>query len=150
MRDPISWSLPLGRFYGINVRIHWFFPFLIVGLILRAAFNKTDFPIPGQWIDMMMLLALLWGGFAAGAGYVLHNQDAGEIAAVRLVQATLRPGERLEVRAPPRVLVGKYSAIAHLVVPTGGQYLLAQGSELPANASVVGTAGQFTLYHLAP
>jgi hypothetical protein len=98
----------------------------------------------------LLLLALLWGGFAAGSGYVLRSQDAGEAAAVRLVQATLRPGDRLEVRVPPRVLVGKYSAIAQLVVPSGGNYLLALDGDAPVGSSVVGTAGQYTLYHIAP
>jgi stage IV sporulation protein FB len=84
MRDPISWSLPLGRFYGINVRVHLFFPFLILGLILRAAFHKTDFPIPGQWIDMTMLLTLLFGSvllheFGHCAGARLMDGDAHEV-----------------------------------------------------------------------
>jgi hypothetical protein len=103
-----------------------------------------------QLIAAMLLMVLLWGGFAAGAGYVLSNQPADEVAAVRLVQGTLHPGERLVVQAPPRISIGKYSAIAHLVAPSNGQYLLALGGAVPVGGTVVGTAGQYTLYRIAP
>ncbi len=98
----------------------------------------------------LLLLLFLWGGFAAGRDFVLRNQPPDEIAALRLAQATLRPGEQLAMRVPPRLTIAQYSAIAHLVVPDGGQYLLAEGGDAPAGSTVVGTAGQFTLYRLAP
>jgi hypothetical protein len=106
----------------------------------------------GRWLVVVsiLLLLFLWGGFATGTGYVLRNQPADEVAAVRLAQVALRPGERLIVRAPPRLTIGQYSALAHLVVPDGGQYLLALGGDAPAGSTVVGVAGQFTLYRLAP
>jgi hypothetical protein len=81
---------------------------------------------------------------------VLRSQPPDEVAALRLAQATLGSGEQLSIRVPPRSTVGQYSAIAHLVVPDRGQYLLALGGDAPAGSTVVGTAGQFTLYRLAP
>jgi len=75
------------------------------------------------------LLALLWGGFATGADYVLRpqpnavtpGQPADALGAAQLVLQTLQPGDRLIVRvAPgdePGLALGKYSAIAHLVAP---------------------------------
>jgi hypothetical protein len=87
-------------------------------------------------IVSLLLLALLWGNFRIGAGYVLGLRPANEAAAARaenrpeqpgqpadevgiiqLALATLGPGERLIVRADPAVPIGKYSAIAHLAVP---------------------------------
>jgi hypothetical protein len=87
-------------------------------------------------IVSLLLLALLWGNFRIGAGYVLRLRPANEAAAARaenrpeqpgqpadevgiiqLALATLLPGERLIVRADPAVPIGKYSAIAHLAVP---------------------------------
>jgi hypothetical protein len=109
--------------------------------------------VGGRWSVVgvsILLLLLLWGGFASGAGYVLRNQPADEVAAVRLAQSALRPGEHLMVRVPPRLTIGQYSGIAHLVAPDRGQYLLALGGDAPAGSTVVGTAGQFTLYRLAP
>jgi Zn-dependent protease len=57
MRDPLSWSFPLGRVFGITVRVHWLFPFVAFGLILRAAYKS---PIAGTWIDASMLMGLLF------------------------------------------------------------------------------------------
>jgi stage IV sporulation protein FB len=59
MQEFFRWSLPLGRFFGIPVRVHWLFPFVAAGLILQAALQKDV--IPGTWIDAMMLEALLFG-----------------------------------------------------------------------------------------
>jgi Zn-dependent protease len=58
MQDPFSWSFPLGRFFGIPVKVNVLFPIVAAGLILRAAFQK-DVPA-GSWIDATMLMALLF------------------------------------------------------------------------------------------
>ena len=57
MRDPFSWSFPIGRLFGISVRMHFLFPLVALGLILRV----TTKPFPaGTWTDMAMVLALLF------------------------------------------------------------------------------------------
>src|SRR5262245_43146936 len=66
MQDPFAWSFPFGRLFGITIRIHWLFPFVVLGLILQAAFYKppglTDYKIPeGRWIDAAILMLLLFG-----------------------------------------------------------------------------------------
>ena len=58
MRDPFSWSFPIGRMFGITVRIHFLFPLVCLGLILRVALQK-DTP-SGIWIDAAMVMALLF------------------------------------------------------------------------------------------
>src|SRR5262249_44663606 len=60
--DPMRWSLPLGRLFGINVRIHILFPIMALGLILRAAWQKDgkEWGPPGVWQDVAMVLALLF------------------------------------------------------------------------------------------
>jgi hypothetical protein len=112
----------------------------------------------------LVLLALLWGGFATGMAYVLGSQPADEVAAVRMVQTTLVPGDRLIVRVPARVALGKYSAIAQLALPapatdepaalhaTGAGYLLwsADVGPAPAVGPSLGTAGPYTLYRIGP
>jgi stage IV sporulation protein FB len=60
MRDPLSWSLPIGRLPGVTVRVHLLFPFVAGGLILRAAF-QTKPPLPeNAWIDAAVVMALLF------------------------------------------------------------------------------------------
>lgn len=112
----------------------------------------------------LLLIVLLWGGFATGVGTVLSGQPSDEVAAVQLVQETLRPGERLIVRVPARVALGKYSAIAHLELPvpptddpaalraTGADYLLwsSEAGAAPAVGATIGSAGVYTLYRVAP
>jgi len=58
MQDPFSWAFPLGRFFGIPVKVNVLFPIVAAGLILRAAFQKDVYA--GSWIDAAMLMALLF------------------------------------------------------------------------------------------
>ena len=57
MRDPFTWSFPLGQLFGITIRVHLLLPLVIVGLVARVAFD--DKAIPGTWIDAAMLMGLL-------------------------------------------------------------------------------------------
>lgn len=62
LSDPMRWSLPFGRVFGINIRVHILFPIVALGLILRVAFQKDGKePLPaGTWYDMAMLIGLLF------------------------------------------------------------------------------------------
>jgi Zn-dependent protease len=64
MHDPFAWSIPMGRVFGITIRIHWLFPFVALGLILRVAFYKPypEYKVPdGSWADAALLMAILFG-----------------------------------------------------------------------------------------
>jgi Zn-dependent protease len=58
MRDPLTWSFPLGRLFGINIRVHLFFPLVAIGLVLRVAFQKDVLPL--LWLEACVLMALLF------------------------------------------------------------------------------------------
>jgi Zn-dependent protease len=58
MRDLMSWSIPIGRMFGIQVRVHIMLPLVAIGLLLRTAFQKDV--IPNTWTDMLMLLGLMF------------------------------------------------------------------------------------------
>lgn len=58
MRDPMTWSLPLGQLFGVVVRVHFLFPIMAIGLILRTSFLK-DTPA-GLWVETAILLGLLF------------------------------------------------------------------------------------------
>src|SRR5437879_5022180 len=58
MRDPFSWSFPIGRVFGITVRVHILLIVVFLGLYLRVATNK-DFPA-GYGLDMLAILGLVF------------------------------------------------------------------------------------------
>src|SRR4051812_40426357 len=59
MRDPFLWSIPLGRLFGITIRVHLLFPLVALGLILRYAYQQNPAFEPGTWIDASVLSGLL-------------------------------------------------------------------------------------------
>jgi Zn-dependent protease len=44
MRDPMTWSFPLGRMFGIRINVHVLLPLVLVGLIMRVTMGK-DAPV---------------------------------------------------------------------------------------------------------
>lgn len=58
MRDPFSWSFPIGRLFGIAVRVHWLLPVLAIGLVLRV--SKDNPLLPGIWADATMVVTLMF------------------------------------------------------------------------------------------
>ena len=72
MNDPFAWSLPLGRLFGVTVRVHWLFPFIAIGYVLHVAWGKTMLPgtddgtgtwgrYPnGAWVDACVFMLLLF------------------------------------------------------------------------------------------
>jgi len=58
MRDPFSWSFPLGRIFGTTVRVHLLFPVLALGMILRYGFGK-EYPA-GLWVEVAIVMGLLF------------------------------------------------------------------------------------------
>jgi stage IV sporulation protein FB len=85
MRDPSYWSIPLGRLFGITIRVHVLFPLVVLGLILRVVYPPRGMEfLPGTWVDVTVFCALLFGsvllhefGHCFGARAV--NGDASEV-----------------------------------------------------------------------
>src|SRR4051812_29466417 len=83
MRDPMSWSIPVFRLFGIQVKVHIFFLVIALGLFLRELtllqYDKV------WWLDMFLLtVVVLFGsvllhefGHCFGARHV--GGDAREI-----------------------------------------------------------------------
>ncbi|SRR6266545_1880885 len=60
MRDPFSWSLPLGRYFGITVRLHILFVIFIVVMWLKVAAGPDLLYPPGSALQVLLLLGMLW------------------------------------------------------------------------------------------
>ncbi len=83
MRDPMSWSIPVFRAFGILVRVHVFFFVITIGLFLRQLSLPQYDGV--WWLDMFLLtVVVLFGsillhefGHCFGARYV--GGDAREI-----------------------------------------------------------------------
>ncbi|HVS39292.1 MAG TPA: site-2 protease family protein [Gemmataceae bacterium] len=83
MRDPLSWSFPMGRMFGVTVRVHLLFLVFFAASVLRVAFwappagHPKDTIPDGSWIDICIILGLLFlsvlaheFGHAFGARFV--------------------------------------------------------------------------------
>ncbi|MFL5243821.1 MAG: site-2 protease family protein [Gemmataceae bacterium] len=61
MRDPFSWSIPLGSLFGITVRINILYPIVAIGLVGHAYYLASSSPnsyASGIWIDVAMMMGL--------------------------------------------------------------------------------------------
>src|SRR5262245_7690178 len=58
MRDPLTWSFPLGRLFNITIRVHLLFVLEALVLVLRAA--TYDKAVPGAWVDVLVIICLLF------------------------------------------------------------------------------------------
>jgi stage IV sporulation protein FB len=81
MRDPLSWSVPLFRVFGITVRLHVLFPVVIAALLLRVAFPREP-ALPGAFTDALVLTGILF------VSVLLH--EFGHCFGARLVDGEAR------------------------------------------------------------
>jgi hypothetical protein len=142
------------------------------GALLPAGTALTAAGMRRQVAVLLVLLALLAGGFHTGVAAVLAQQPADEVAAIQLTLEALQPGEQVLTRLPADVPIAKYSALAHRALPwaelahgqderdvlaqaraAGATYLLWDSTygtpALPAPRDMhVGQAGMYELYRL--
>ena len=102
MRDPMSWSVPVFRAFGIPVRVHLLFFLVTGGLFLRQVVFTKDNPV--WWPDVFLFSIVLLFGII-----LLH--EFGHCFAARAVDgesdkypdlAPGRPGLRRSCRRSPR------------------------------------------------
>lgn len=54
MRDPLSWSLPLFRAFGIQVRVHLMYILVTLGLLSRQYYINPD-----RWVEFLIILVVV-------------------------------------------------------------------------------------------
>ncbi len=61
MRDPLSWSIPLFRAFGIQVRLHILYIVITLGMILRVVAKAPEFWVEYTliWVLMLFVIVLL-------------------------------------------------------------------------------------------
>jgi len=79
MRDPFTWSLPLGRMFGIHVRMHILFPLFIVVMWLRAVVAKENHATDTLVVLALLFFAVLLHELGHCFGARLMDGDAREI-----------------------------------------------------------------------
>ncbi len=147
-------GLPLQRFFlpltpVYAVAAAWTLQQTITVLTQRRAWDSSRLWVAG----VLVLLLFLWQGFASGARDVLDRQPADETAIIRFIQQTLPSDAQLNAILTPGDPVGKYSAIAHRVVPPEqeARYLLHSAGAGPRPAgTIIATFGIYTLVQVAP
>src|SRR5262245_38670225 len=56
MDDFFKWKFPVGRIFGMTIRVHLIYILVVLGLAIR--FSTKENGIPGTWQDVMMLAAI--------------------------------------------------------------------------------------------
>jgi len=111
MRDPYTWSFPIGQIAGIIIRVHILMPLILGGFILREAFRDPKELIPGAWIDASILMILLF--------LIVLLHELGHCLAARLTGGDAREvvlwplGGLASVETP-------HTPSAHFLVAAGG------------------------------
>ncbi len=134
MRDLLTWSLPLGRLFGVNVRIHVFFVVLILGLIGRALYVAPATTLETTFVLILLFFSVLLHEFGHCFAARAVEGDAHEVLLWPL--GGLAP---LEVPQTPR---------AHFVAAAAGPavnallcvlatVLLASGNVIPGAPSLL-------------
>ena len=62
MREPLSWSLPLGRMFNVLVRMHVMLPLVMLGAYLKVVSEKTappDIGVAAAAVLGLMFLSIL-------------------------------------------------------------------------------------------
>lgn len=79
MTDPLRWSLPLGRVFGITVRVHILFPVVALGLILRVGSQEGHYWNEAFLMMVLLFFSVLLHEFGHCFGARLVEGDAHEI-----------------------------------------------------------------------
>ncbi len=133
MRDPLSWSFPLGRLFGINLRVHILFPVFAVVFILRAGTHKNLNDVDKAWLVAAAVVGLLF------VSVLLH--ELGHCFAARSVDGDAQD-----------ILMWPLGGLAYCEVPhtPKATFITAAGGPLVNVILCMGTAAILAAYSYVP
>lgn len=77
MRDPLTWSFPIGRFFGITVRIHLLFVFFLIAMVGRGL--RYDLATEALVVSLLLFGSVLLHEFGHCFAARSVDGDASEI-----------------------------------------------------------------------
>ncbi len=82
MRDPMTWSLPLGSVFGITIKVHILLPVVALGLILKAGLKEgapADVWVYSAGLMLLLFLSVLLHEFGHSFAARAVDGDSHEI-----------------------------------------------------------------------
>jgi Zn-dependent protease len=80
MRDPMTWSLPIGRLFGVTLKVHLLYPLVALGLILRSASQSgSAAAIDTAVMTFLLLVIIIFHEFGHVFGARWVDGDATEV-----------------------------------------------------------------------
>jgi len=79
MRDPLTWSFPIGRFFGITVRVHLLFLFFTIGMVARGLTAEKSYALEALIIQAILFFSVLLHEFGHCFAARQVDGDASEI-----------------------------------------------------------------------
>jgi Zn-dependent protease len=82
MRDPISWSFPIGRLLGASVRVQIFFPALVAAVWLQVAYkegNPKGLSLEAIWVLGILFFSVVLHELGHALGARMVDGDVSEI-----------------------------------------------------------------------
>jgi Zn-dependent protease len=79
MRDPLTWSFPIGRFFGITVRVHLLFLFFTIGMVARGLTAKENYALEALAMQAILFISVLLHEFGHCFAARQVDGDASEI-----------------------------------------------------------------------
>lgn len=120
MQDVVTGSIPLGRWFGTKVRLHWLFPALATCVVLQAAFAAAPGRAVIEALGCMGLLFLAVVLRETGQ-LILMAQLGGPNVPVRLwpLGSFVAPGSPLASRTPESAVLAASSLATSLALTLG-------------------------------
>jgi stage IV sporulation protein FB len=149
MTDLLTWSINLGRWSGVQIRVHYFLVFFAIGRLLSAAISKDQQLAPTACWLLILLLVLALHELGHAAMAMVQNVDADDIRLWPLGNFVVpsgsnRSNDNLPVALAGLVTSGSLAVTSAIVLRVAGARMVLNpfGSGVDAGAPFQGLENQ--------